>query len=255
MNALLASRSLGDTRTAARIEEFVLGKNTHVVDSVTPSEREQDALDEIVEYYKDKHRGEDYTNLRLRIVGGWVRDKVLDFMPHDIDVVVDAPGKKTSGHRYMSFSMQYYDGLLSVNVGGHDVQFMESLGTPLEDCLRRDFTINALSYDVTTKRVTDLVDGLADLREGVIRSILSPEMCLQADPVRALRAIRFAARYRFRIAEDLAKAIRAPSTRRALQDPIHCDVVAKELEKMRDCTSPVQAQRLMKAFGFKSLQL
>jgi poly(A) polymerase len=85
----------------------------------------------------------------------------------------------------------------------HDNTF----GTAEEDAFRRDFTINALFYDIATFSVIDYVGGLADLREGVIRSIGDPRQRFQEDPVRMLRAIAFAARLGFRLDPLVVDAI------------------------------------------------
>lgn len=67
-------------------------------------------------------------------------------------------------------------------------------GDPHEDAIRRDFTINGLFYDVERQQVIDYVNGLSDLRAGVIRTIGKPEIRFREDPVRILRAIKFSAR-------------------------------------------------------------
>jgi poly(A) polymerase len=86
----------------------------------------------------------------------------------------------------------------------HDNTF----GTPEEDAFRRDFTINALFYDIATFSVIDYVGGLEDLRAGVVRSIGDPDVRLNEDPVRMLRAIATAARLDFAIEPTLLAAIR-----------------------------------------------
>ena len=70
-------------------------------------------------------------------------------------------------------------------------------GTPEEDARRRDFTINGLFYDVEREEVIDHVGGLADLDAKLIRTIGDPDIRFQEDPVRILRAIKFAARLDF----------------------------------------------------------
>ena len=86
----------------------------------------------------------------------------------------------------------------------HDNTF----GTPEEDAFRRDFTINALFYDIATFSLIDYVGGLQDLREGVVRSIGDPRQRFQEDPVRMLRAVAFAARLGFRLDPPVIEAIR-----------------------------------------------
>ena len=82
-----------------------------------------------------------------------------------------------------------------------------TFGTAEEDAFRRDFTINALFYDIATFSVIDYVGGLEDLRNGVIRSIGDPRERFVEDPVRMLRAASFAARLDFRLDPPVAAAI------------------------------------------------
>src|SRR4051794_18702772 len=86
----------------------------------------------------------------------------------------------------------------------HDNTF----GTPEQDAFRRDFTINALFYDIATFSVIDYVDGLADLQAGVVRSIGDPGVRFREDPVRMMRAVALAARLDFRIDPESLDAIR-----------------------------------------------
>ncbi len=82
-----------------------------------------------------------------------------------------------------------------------------TFGTAEEDAFRRDFTINALFYDIATFAVIDYVGGLEDLRNGVIRSIGDPCERFVEDPVRMLRAVSFAARLDFRLDPPVLEAI------------------------------------------------
>src|SRR6478672_5880848 len=83
-----------------------------------------------------------------------------------------------------------------------------TFGTPEEDAFRRDFTINALFYDIATFSVIDYVGGLDDLRAGIVRSIGDPDVRLREDPVRMLRAVALAARLGFTIEPTLLQSIR-----------------------------------------------
>ncbi len=85
----------------------------------------------------------------------------------------------------------------------HDNTF----GTPEQDAFRRDFTINALFYDIATFAIIDYVGGLDDLRDGVVRSIGDPNVRFLEDPVRMLRAVALAARLDFRIDDPVRDAI------------------------------------------------
>src|SRR5687767_14299528 len=85
----------------------------------------------------------------------------------------------------------------------HDNTF----GTPEEDAFRRDFTLNALFYDIESRSIIDYVGGLADIRQGLIRCIGAPEERFQEDPVRMLRAVALAARLDFRIDAPILRAV------------------------------------------------
>jgi poly(A) polymerase len=82
-----------------------------------------------------------------------------------------------------------------------------TFGTPEEDAFRRDFTINALFYDIATFSIIDYTGGLDDLRAGLVRCIGKPEERFQEDPVRMLRAVAMAARLGFRIDAPIDEAI------------------------------------------------
>jgi poly(A) polymerase len=82
-----------------------------------------------------------------------------------------------------------------------------TFGTPEEDAFRRDFTINALFYDIGTFSIIDYTGGLADLRDGLIRCIGDPRERFREDPVRMLRAVAMAARLDFRIDPPIDEAI------------------------------------------------
>lgn len=97
----------------------------------------------------------------------------------------------------------------------HDNTF----GTPEEDAFRRDFTVNALFYDIGTFSIIDYVGGLEDLRAGLIRSIGDPNERFQEDPVRMFRAVAMAARLDFRLDPPIAAAIKAHGERLALASP------------------------------------
>jgi len=84
-----------------------------------------------------------------------------------------------------------------------------TFGTPEEDAFRRDFTINALFYDIATFSIIDYTGGLEDLRNGLIRSIGDPAERFQEDPVRMLRAVTMAARLNFGIDPPIDEAIAA----------------------------------------------
>jgi poly(A) polymerase len=92
-------------------------------------------------------------------------------------------------------------------------------GTPEEDAFRRDFTVNALFYDIATFSIIDYVGGLDDLRQRVIRCIGDPDIRFREDPVRMLRAIVLAARLDFTVDPPIVDAIRRHASEIARSAP------------------------------------
>jgi poly(A) polymerase len=117
-----------------------------------------------------------------------------------------------------------------------------TFGTPEEDAFRRDFTVNALFYDIGTFSIIDYTGGLNDLREGIIRSIGKPEERFQEDPVRMLRAVAMAARLDFRIDPPIDEAIAARRGDIARSAPAR---LMEELYKLLRSGSAERAFRMM----------
>ena len=83
-----------------------------------------------------------------------------------------------------------------------------TFGTPETDAYRRDFTVNGLFYDIKTFAVIDWVGGLKDLKKRLIRSIGDPMIRFREDPVRMMRAVKFASRLDFAIERKTERAVR-----------------------------------------------
>jgi poly(A) polymerase len=95
----------------------------------------------------------------------------------------------------------------AATTGDKSLPHENTFGTPEEDAFRRDFTVNALFYDIVTHSIIDYVGGLADIRARLIRSIGDPNDRFIEDPVRMLRAIALASRLDFTIDSDVVQAI------------------------------------------------
>ncbi|MHC4340418.1 MAG: polynucleotide adenylyltransferase PcnB [Planctomycetota bacterium] len=158
------------------------------------------------------------------LVGGCVRDLLLDLRPKDFDIATSArPNRirrlfrnsRVIGRRFRLVHIQFGRRILEVSTfrappiaDGEDPYITRDnvYGTEEQDAKRRDFTINGLFYDVESERVIDHVGGLDDLRAGVLRTIGDPDLRLREDPVRILRAAKFAGRLGFALTDDLRKA-------------------------------------------------
>ncbi len=161
------------------------------------------------------------------LVGGGVRDLLLERQPKDFDIGTSAHPQQVRrlfrncfivGRRFRLAHVRFGKKVIEVSTfrrasepdeGETLIRRDNTFGTPEEDAFRRDFTVNALFYDIATFSVIDWVGGLDDLRARVIRTIGDPEVRLREDPVRMLRAVALAARLQFTIDGGTAEAIRA----------------------------------------------
>jgi poly(A) polymerase len=168
------------------------------------------------------------------LVGGCVRDLLLGRTPKDFDIGTNAtPGQikrlfrncRLIGRRFRLAHLHFQDEIVEVSTfrraavpsdnedkeeAGHNKRFPRHIkdedgmvlvdnvfGTPEEDALRRDFTVNALAYNIADFSVIDYSTGLSDLRQRLIHPIGDPRVRFTEDPVRMLRAVRFAASHDF----------------------------------------------------------
>jgi hypothetical protein len=107
------------------------------------------------------------------------------------------------------------------------------IGTPLEDALRRDFTLNALFYNVQRRTIEDWTgEGLQDLNDRVLRTPLPASQTFIDDPLRVLRALRFAARYSLAIDREITRAASAPAVRRGLARKVSRERIGIEMRKL-----------------------
>lgn len=121
------------------------------------------------------------------------------------------------------------------------------LGTLLEDCIRRDLTINALYYDISRSRFVDLTGrGVSDIREHIIRTPADPDMTYDDDPLRILRCIRFASRYGWKIDAYTFSGMCRNVDRLSI---ITRERVRAEFDRMLVCAHPVMAMEMLRSTG------
>ena len=128
------------------------------------------------------------------------------------------------------------------NAGPGLIHRENTFGTPEEDAFRRDFTINALFYDIGTFSIIDYTGGLEDLRAGIVRSIGDPAERFHEDPVRMLRAIAMAARLGFTIDAPIDHAIGSGRAEIARSAPAR---LIEEFYKLLRSGASEQAFRMM----------
>jgi len=144
------------------------------------------------------------------IVGGAVRDLMLGKKPKDFDIVTQAtPAKikrifrnsRVIGRRFRLVHVFFGPKIFEVSTfrSLKDGHTSNTYGSIEEDVQRRDFSLNALFYDPETQIVVDYVGGMADIRRRKIRPIIPPEVIFKDDPVRMIRAVKYAAATGFHI--------------------------------------------------------
>ncbi|CAG8488975.1 10206_t:CDS:10 [Ambispora leptoticha] len=219
-------------------------------------------------------------DLTLRIAGGWVRDKLLGLECNDLDIALSS----LMGYEFAEIVNDYLRengypisgiGKIETNpdrskhlqtaatkILGLEVDFVNlrsetyqedsripseiAFGTPEDDALRRDITINALFYNIHTHQVEDLTGkGLSDLEAGLIRTPLSAYQTFKDDPLRVIRCIRFASRFDFKLVEEIRETIKNEEIRTALMSKISRERFGIEVDKMIKGPDPLHSFELI----------
>ncbi len=200
------------------------------------------------------------------VVGGYVRDYYLHRPSTDIDVVVTGSGialaEALGKELHTNVSVFKTFGTAMLRAGGAEVEFVGArkesyshdsrkpqveAGTLEDDQRRRDFTINAMAWALDEENFGELVDpfdGMYDLEECIIRTPCDPDITFSDDPLRMMRAVRFASQLGFTIEEETFEAIRRNATRIKI---VSKERIATELNKI--VLSPVPSM------GFELLEL
>ena len=208
------------------------------------------------------------------IVGGYVRDLLLHRQSNDIDVVTVGSGielaKKTASLLPGKKHVKYYGrfGTAMINLAGHEIEFVgarkESYtadsrkptcenGTLEDDQNRRDFTINAMAISLNENDFGELVDpfnGIQDLENKIIRTPLDPDITYSDDPLRMMRAIRFATQLHFMIEGESFDAIRRNAQRIKI---ISMERVTEEMNKIIMSSVPSIGFKLLDKSGLLPL--
>ena len=229
--------------------------------------------------------------VRAFVIGGYVRDCFLGRANKDIDIVVEVPGQaghdgrasgrdgevrpgillaeaigkkchaRVSVFKNFGTAMLRYHGIEVEFVGARKESYHRDSRKPIvedgtleEDQLRRDFTINAMAFSLQAEDYGALVDpfgGIKDLAAGIIRTPLEPEQTYSDDPLRMLRAIRFAARLstderQFTIVPESLEAMRTMADRLQI---LSKERIVEELNKMLLTDHPAMAFELMEQTG------
>jgi len=199
-------------------------------------------------------------NIKSFVIGGYVRDYILNRGTHkDIDVVAigsgielarqvaqNLPNKpKVQVFKTYGTAMLKYDDIEIEFVGARKESYSENSRNPVvengtleDDQNRRDFTINAFALDLSQVNFGDLLDpfnGIADLNSKIIKTPLNPDITYSDDPLRMMRAIRFATQLNFTIEE---KSLEAISKNKQRIEIITKERIVVELHKILESTVP-----------------
>jgi poly(A) polymerase len=217
------------------------------------------------------------------VAGGAVRDMVRGIDPKDIDLVVAMPDGGIKFAEWLTKKLGVYKKgsnpvvfpkfgtakfvMTGVKHKGQDLSDLDieavmtrkeqyhdgdrkpdvSPGTLKQDVERRDFTVNSLLKDLTTGEIKDLTgQGKADIKKGVVRTPLDPDVIFAEDPLRMLRAIRFTVKYGWDLPLFMIKSIKRNSRK---INNISNERIRDELDKMLITKRPKQAMRLLKITG------
>ncbi len=210
------------------------------------------------------------------LVGGSVRDLMLGRRPKDFDIGTSAKpneirrlfaNSRIIGRRFRLVHVFFHDGrVVEVSTFRRDPRPEEqtsaadellitsdnSYGSPREDAFRRDFTVNALFYDISDFSVIDYTGASEDLERRLIRTIGDPDVRFQEDPVRMLRACEFAARLGFGIESRTQEAIHRQRKQLAKASPAR---LTEEIVQLFKCGSSGAAMQWMLDLGLLEVLL
>lgn len=213
------------------------------------------------------------TGVRAFVIGGYVRDCFLGRPNDDIDIVVEGSGmdlacavgrkvrSKVSLFKNFGTAMLRYKGAEIEFVGARKESYRRESRKPIvengtleDDQLRRDFTINAMAFSLQKDSFGELVDpfgGIRDLASGIIRTPLEPDTTYSDDPLRMLRAIRFATKLstpelQFTIVPESIESMKRMKDRLEI---LSKERIVEELNKILVTPRPSMAFRLMEETG------
>ena len=201
-----------------KLISYEINTNNKITKEFSLTETEKECFEIIMKILK-KHN---LNSTICRVAGGWVRDKLLGKESDDIDIAInDMKGSQLAS----LINEELYPGKNKVGIIQQNVEKGKNLetatikvcktwidlvnlrcenkneiGTPLSDAERRDLSINSLFYNINEQKVEDFTNrGIKDLENGVIATPINPEITFSDDPLRILRMLRFAIKYKFRI--------------------------------------------------------
>lgn len=267
-------------------------------DSIRLNDTEKKIFQLLMQVVRDKS-----PDVVLRAAGGWVRDKIMNKDSQDIDIAVDRMSGQTFAimvFEWMKANDIPIDHKMTIvksnpdkskhlettilPIYGISVDFVQlrkeiydvngqqsripTINTddvsPQDDAFRRDFTVNSMFYNLNENKVEDFTNkGMEDLKAGILRTPLDPVITFLQDPLRILRAIRFAAKYDFELDSALIEAARDPKVQKAFVEKLAHERIWKEMVGTQETEgfkrgfltgpNPSRAAHLMNVLGIRDL--
>lgn len=219
-----------------------------------------DKIDSHAFYVIEKLKGAGFT---AYLVGGGIRDLLLNTRPKDFDVVTSATPEEVRrifrnsiliGKRFRLAHVRFGKQIIEVatfragDTESTALILRDNLwGSPEEDAIRRDFTINGLFYDPSNQTLIDYVSGFEDINRRVLRTIGNPEFRFLQDPVRMIRLIKFKARFNLEVDKATCEALTKCKEEIKKSSPAR---LLEELLRMLELGSSKAFFQLLQQYGF-----
>jgi len=204
---------------------------------------------------------------KLYLVGGSVRDALLNKVPKDYDLATDAPPDamiQMLQHLYKIMEIGKAFGIINVVTPSGELEiarFRADVGsgrrpesvefTTIErDVLRRDLSINALFYDLDTQEIIDYVGGIEDLKKGIIKTVGNPEERFNEDRLRILRVVRFSARFGSELDAETDKALQQDSSLEGISSERIRDEFLKGIKSAKSVIQFLEMLKRYKLFNW-----
>ena len=236
-----------------KLISYELNTNNKINKEFSLTEKEKECFSTIMNILKKNN----LISTICRVAGGWVRDKLLGKESDDIDIALNDMKGSTLANL---INEELYPGKNKVGIIQQNVEKGKNLetatikvcqtwidlvnlrcedknkiGTPLTDAERRDLSINSLFYNINEEKVEDFTNkGIHDLENGIIETPIDAEITFRDDPLRILRMLRFAIKYKFRIGFNINNYIEKNKEEivKNFYDNISKERIEKELYKV-----------------------
>ena len=236
-----------------KLISYELNTNNKINKEFSLTEKEKECFSIIMNILKKNN----LTSTICRVAGGWVRDKLLGKESDDIDIALNDMKGSTLANL---INEELYPGKNKVGIIQQNVEKGKNLetatikvcqtwidlvnlrcedknkiGTPITDAERRDLSINSLFYNINEGKVEDFTNkGIHDLENGIIETPIDAEITFRDDPLRILRMLRFAIKYKFRIGFNINNYIEKNKEEivKNFYDNISKERIEKELYKV-----------------------